>query len=202
MPKISKALRNPGAILPYLRRAILRKLCIRKVRIDGEEFFRYRGVLYPEYLNNRAAAPFIFETARKYCRGRGIDVGAGVSCYPGAEPVQEQADQNAYRLDRFGDASLDYVFSSHCLEHLERWQEALCLWIRKLRPGGWLFIYLPHHSMALWRPKGLWAGNDHKWVPTVEILRGFLEAQGMRIAEYNDDKDEYWSFHIAACKPE
>ena len=198
--KFRKALRHPGEVLPYLGRVVGRFLHIRKVTRDGLEYFEYKGVLYPSHLANHAAAPYIYDVAREFCTGRGIDVGAGSAGYPGAEPVQNERDQNAYCLDRFAEGSLDYVFSSHCLEHLARWQEALRLWVSKLRVGGVLFLYLPHESMMLWRPGGLWAGNDHKWVPRVEVLVDFLAGEGLEVVERNDDKDEYWSFHLAVRK--
>lgn len=198
--KIRKAIHEPGELFPYFGRVIGRRLHIRRVSQGGRDYYEYKGVLYPSYLANHSAAPYIYDVARKYCVGHGVDIGAGDAAYPGAEAVQEERDQNAYCLDRFEDGCLDYVFSSHCLEHLERWQDALLLWISKLRVSGILFLYLPHESMALWQPGGLWAGNDHKWVPRVEILVDFLRGQGLEILECNHDKDNYWSFHVAARK--
>ncbi len=107
------------------------------------------------------------------------------------------SNQNAYRLDNFPDGSLDFVFSSHCLEHLERvGKRALRLWLRKLKPGGILFLYLPHESMRLWNPGSPWVGDGHKWQPRHEIVVPFLEAEGMSILEVNKDHDGYWSFHV------
>ena len=198
--KVRKAIREPKEVFSYLGRVVGRRLHIREVSRDGQDYYEYKNVLYPRYLANHAAAPYIYDVAREYCTGRGIDVGAGDAAYPGAEPVQDQRDQNAYCLDRIQDADLDYVFSSHCLEHLANWQDALRLWISKLRVGGILFLYLPHESMALWQPGGLWAGNDHKWIPRVNVLIDFFRKEGLEILECNDDKDEYWSFHVVARK--
>ena len=199
--KTKKAISQPGDILPYFRRAALRALQIKRLVVDGSVFYQYKGRLYPEHLANRQAAPFIFDLAAKYCNGNGLDIGAGGSPFPGAIVIQELPDENAYKLDRFADGSLDYVFSSHCLEHLAQWQEALSLWLEKLRPGGILFLYLPHESMPLWRPGGLWAGNDHKWSPIYRTINEFLERNSIEILEYNAEKDDYWSFHIVGRKP-
>lgn len=200
MPKLRKALENPGQILPYVSRVLLRALLIRRLEQNGKAFFKYKGTLYPVHLANKSAAPFIFDKARCWCQGRGIDIGGGKSPFPGAELIENAADQNAYCLDRYADQSLDYVFSSHCLEHLDRWQQALKLWISKIKPGGILFLYLPHQSMALWQPRGLWVGTEHKWSPSAEILLPFLRAAGLNIIDYQPNKDAYWSFHIVARK--
>ena len=66
----------------------------------------------------------------------------------------------ATNLRWFADGQLDFVFSSHCLEHMPR-QEALGLaipeFLRVLKPGGLLFLYLPdgrrgHMSFHEWDP--------------------------------------------------
>src|SRR5690348_8046504 len=44
----------------------------------------YRDKFYPDYLTVGGAAHAIFPEARKYCRGAGIDVGAGLWPLPGA----------------------------------------------------------------------------------------------------------------------
>jgi len=74
------------------------------------------------------------------------------------------------------------------------------LWIRKLKPGGKLYLYLPHESMMLWRRGGPWVGLGHKWRPTHEVLIPFLEHHGMRPIEFNSSRDSYWSFHIVASR--
>ena len=201
MPKISKAFQHPADILPYVSRVLLRALLIRRLEQNGQQFYKYKGTLYPSHLSNKSAAPFIFDKAKKYCRGKGIDIGGGTSPYPDAELIENEPDQNAFCLDRYDDQSLDYVFSSHCLEHLDRWPAALKLWISKIKPGGCLFLYLPHHSMALWQPKGLWVGKEHKWSPSIEILLPFLRQAELDVMDYQTNKDAYWSFHIAARKP-
>ncbi len=162
--------------------------------------YAYNGEYYPLYLNYGNAASHILKTAQKYCHGAGIDVGGGKWCYPGAVLVEDEEHQNAYKLDSFADESLDYVFSSHCIEHLDRWQEALRLWISKLKQGGTLFIYAPHESMQLWQNGSPWVGDAHKWSPTWQVLTEFLEANGVKVVEVNKERDEYYSFHVVAIK--
>ena len=195
--KVRKALEHPELVLPYLG-GWVRRLGVRRIVKDEQVFYKYAGVLYPGYLNEGNAASFILDKAKYYCQGKGIDMGASEWPFPGAVPIQEAENQNAYRLDAFSDGSLDYVFSSHCLEHLDRWQDALRLWICKLRTGGVLFLYLPHVSNELWKPGGPWVGDGHVWSPTWEVLCPFLEGEGMAILEFSRGRDRYWSFHIAA----
>lgn len=174
-------------------------LFVRKVVREGT-YFKFLGELYPEFLKGGDAASFICETAKLYCHGKGLDIGPGKWPLKGAIPIENGEDQNAYKLDSFEDSSLDYVFSSHCLEHLKRWEDALSLWIRKLKTGGVLFLYLPHESMKMWRPGGPWVRHHHLWIPTVEKINPFLKQNGMKILDYNPDKDEAWGFHIVAKK--
>lgn len=198
MRKIFKALVHPGLAWSYFVKMLRNR--VTRVVVDGKGYYTYRGELYPEYLNQGDAVAWISEKALQYCSGRGIDVGAGKWPLPGAIPVQEEPHQNAYRLDNFADGSLDFVFSSHCLEHLDRWPEALALWVSKLKPGGIMFLYLPHESMLLWRPGAPWVMDAHRWIPTAEAVIALLESNGLEITERGPEKDAYWSFYIAARK--
>jgi len=178
----------------------LKRLMVRRVIKNGRVYYVYKGEFYPEYLNKGDASSFIIQKAKQYCRGKGIDVGADRWPFPGAVPIQNEEEQNAYKLDKFPDQSLDYVFSSHCLEHLFRWEDVLRLWTAKLKYGGILFLYLPHESMYLWHPGQPWVGDTHKWIPNHKIVNTILESCSMEIIDYNPGKDEYWSFHIVAKK--
>jgi SAM-dependent methyltransferase len=173
---------------------------VRKVVRGGSLYFKFRGEFYPEVLTGGNAAAFIYETTKLYCHGKGLDIGPGKWPLKGAIPVENEENQNAYNLNRFEDNSLDFVFSSHCLEHLKRWEDVLSLWIKKLKVGGILFLYLPHESMKMWRPGGPWARHHHVWVPTVKKINPFLKKKGMEILDYNPGKDEAWGFHIVAKK--
>lgn len=192
-----KAIKHPEKIIPYV---ILRinQLQVFEILVDGALFHRYKGKRYPDYLNHGNACKFIAQKALTYCKGMGIDIGADKWPLPGAIPIHDEPQRNAYKLDSFADNSLDYVFSSHCLEHLDNWHEALSLWISKLKIGGVLFLYLPHKAMKLWNPGAPWVGNAHKWKPQHEILVPFLSERAMEIIEYNPSIDKYWSFHIVA----
>ena len=190
-------MRHPDEILPAIA-CLFKRFGVKRVQQDGKWFYRYKGELYPEYLLGGNAAEYILETAQQYCTGAGIDIGANQWPFPGARPIDDSDEQNALKLDAITDESLDYVFSSHCLEHIAQWQDALALWIGKLKPGGTLFLYLPHESNLLWRPGSPWVGGLHKWSPTLDVLIPHLEANGMTMVAHDPGPDEYWSFYICA----
>jgi SAM-dependent methyltransferase len=197
--RIKEILSDPKAIPPHFA-GLLRRLRVKKIRQDGEVFYQYQGRTFPEYLRHGAASSYVRSRALRHCHGSGIDVGAGSWPLPGAIPVQNDRDQNAFHLPRFADNSLDFVFSSHCLEHLRDWQAALKLWISKLKPGGILFLYLPHKDMLLWHPGGPWVGGHHRWIPEPQIISGFLKEVGVAIIECDPNPDSYFSFYIIGKK--
>ena len=98
------------------------------------------------------------------------------------------------------DDSLDYVFSSHCLEHIENWRETLREWIEKLKPGGILFLYLPHPDCAIWWPGSPFVGSGHKWVPTPQVVKQALLELGMEIVQFDDGPDAMYSFYVCGQK--
>jgi len=171
------------------------------VTIDGKRYYKYKDEFYPEYLNQGNAMSYIKDKALEYCKGRGIDIGSSEWPIDGADAIQEGGKEDAYNLPSYEDGSLDFVFSSHCLEHLDKYKDALKLWIQKLKRGGILFLYLPHKDMKLWNPGGLWVGEGHKWIPTHEALTEDFKRLGLKIIDVNKDKDTYWSFHIVGQKP-
>lgn len=128
------------------------------------ETFEYKGDTYPELQKTGFAARFIFPFAKEICNGVGIDVGYSKPewKFPGALGIDyhricttDAKNEMIYDVDALnipGEETIDYVFSSHCLEHLPNWVEALDHWSSKLKPGGVLFLYLPHPDQKYWRP--------------------------------------------------
>lgn len=144
-----------------------------------------------------------------YVRGRGLDLGCGPSkCFPSMLGVDSGKDRElfgiAMRPDReiddaadltsFGDASQDFVFSSHLLEHIEDYGAALKEWWRVIRPGGHLVLYLPHK--ALYPNIGTPGANpDHKhdFVPT-DIAKAMSELDPeiqLLVSQTRDAGSEY-----------
>lgn len=103
------------------------------------------------------AQPFIHQLVRAYCVGRGVEIGPGklpycdprrttfVDKHPEARDGMADPDLVADAIDLpTPSASLDYVFSSHVLEHAPDTIRALEEWLRVLKPAGVLFLVLPH----------------------------------------------------------
>jgi SAM-dependent methyltransferase len=59
-------------------------------------------------------------------------------------------------LDRFGDASYDFVLSCHNLEHIANPVKALKEWVRVTKPGGCIILVLPDYRRTF----------DHSRTPT------------------------------------
>jgi SAM-dependent methyltransferase len=149
--------------------------------------FEYRGGTYPEYLKHGNACQFIAPTAAKFCQGVGLDVGSGRWPLPGATPVELKDGGDAMELPH---GQFDYVFSSHCLEHLPNPVAALEHWKSRIKPSGVLFLYLPHPDMEYWRPQHC-RKHLHAWHPyeMAQILRdlGFSDV-------IHGERDLAWSF--------
>lgn len=161
----------------------------------------YKGKLYPDYLTVGATGCAVARTAMKVCRGEGVDVGAGSWPLPGAIPIDTMRGPGAGRsISDLPEESLDYVFSSHCLEHIEEWQEALEEWVGKLKPGGVVFLYLPHPDCSIWHPGSPFVGRGHKWIPTPHLVKSALRETGCNIIQCDDGPDGMWSFYVCGKK--
>ena len=98
----------------------------------------------------------------QYTRGRGLDVGCGsfkaFDHFIGVDnghharefgwdikPDVHVAD--ATDLSVFSSQSMDFIFSSHLLEHIEDTEKTLREWWRVIKPGGYLVLYLPDKTL-------------------------------------------------------
>jgi SAM-dependent methyltransferase len=169
-----------------------------RLRAGSDSYIRHRAHrLYPDYLKFGAAMEAVRPLAAKYCYGRGVDVGAGHWPLSGARPVEDGVDENAYALKE-ADESLDFVFSSHTLEHLDRPWDALNEWVRTLKPGGVLFLYLPHPACEMWKPEQL---QFHRWSPDPVTLEEKLSVQfALHLLYVSYLPDAFFSFVVIARK--
>lgn len=156
--------------------------------------YNYRGRKYPEYLKNGNASQFVIPAAKHFCVGAGLDVGGGKWPLPGAILIDTTNGQDAMNLPI---GVYDYVYSSHCLEHLINPVAALEHWKSRIRPGGVLFLYLPHPEMEYWRPQHC-RKHLHIWRPDeiAYLLRdlGFSDV-------IHSERDMAWSFAAVGFVP-
>ena len=114
--------------------------------------------------------------ATRYFVGAGIDIGAGsdpISLYQELFPAMQSVrawdlpDGDAQMLAGVADQSLDFVHSSHCLEHMRDPVQALQNWFRVLKPGGHLVCVVPDEDLYEQGRFPSTFNADHKWTFTL-----------------------------------
>lgn len=118
--------------------------------------------VYPKFQSEGNASQFAIPFAKHFCKGNGVDVGCNRHewLFPGAIPIDPLLDSKFDAMN-LGVSGLDYIYSSHCLEHLDSWVGAIEYWHKCLKVGGVLFLYLPDYSQEYWRP---WNNRKHKHI--------------------------------------
>lgn len=105
----------------------------------------------------------------RYLTGRGIDIGCG------PDPVRpdvvrfdiEHGDANRITAFVNEPEGFDYVFSSHCLEHMSDADGAIQEWWKLLKPGGVMVVIVPDEDLY---EQGYWPSlfnPDHKFTFTI-----------------------------------
>ena len=75
--------------------------------------------------------------------GKGIDIGCGATPVTKTCDTWDKGQGDATYMAGMQDETYDWVFSSHCLEHVERPDVALENWFRLVKPGGHLIVTVP-----------------------------------------------------------
>ena len=139
------------------------------------EIIEYKNKIYPKFQTEGNAAQFVIPFAKHLCKGIGVDVGCSKEewSFPGSIIIEP----NINNLDAMNIPyeNLDYIFSSHCLEHINNWVNVLDYWKSKLKHGGIIFLYLPDYSQEYWRP---WNNRKHVNIFTPEIIHDYLVTNG------------------------
>ena len=141
------------------------------------DLIEFNGKKYPKFQSEGNASQFVIPFAKHICKGNGVDVGCNRIewSFPGSFPVDPAI--NEYNALNFPQENLDYIFSSHCLEHLNDWVSVMDYWYDKLKQGGTIFIYLPDYSQEYWRP---WNNRKHLNIFTPEIIYDYMENKGYK----------------------
>lgn len=145
----------------------------------------------------------------EYTNGRGLDLGCGkFKAFPhfigvdnghhwGTDgidfPVESCED-----LSMFSDKSMDFVFSSHLLEHIVDTKKTLKEWYRVVKNDGYLILYLPHKE--LYPNVGKEGANpDHKhdFMPE-DIIKIMHDIGGWDLVrnETRNEEREYSFFQV------
>lgn len=138
----------------------------------------FEGQSYPEFQSLGNASQFAIPFAKHVCFGTGYDIGCMKPewSFPGSIPIDLEFEE-PWDANNLPDKLVDYIFSSHCLEHVSDWISTLDYWYDKLVFGGVLFLYLPDFSQRYWRP---WNNRKHKHVFTPKILEEYLKHKGYK----------------------
>lgn len=161
------------------------------------DYITFNGDTYPAFQAEGFSSRFIFPFAQEYCEGIGYDIGCSKDewALPGAIPIDIKFNDewDAFYLP---DRSVDFIFSSHCLEHISDWVRALQYWTSKLKVDGRMFLYLPHYDQQYWRP---WNNRKHLHVFTPEIITDILTDFGYSNLE-STGRDLNHSFAVTGVK--
>ena len=140
------------------------------------EKIEFKGCEYPKFQSLGNASQFAIPFALHVCKGIGYDIGC---------MKKEWSFPNSHAIDiSFGDGfhatnlphnNVDYIFSSHCLEHIPDWVSVMDYWYEVLKIGGVLFLYLPDYSQKYWRP---WNNRKHINIFSPEIIKDYMEDKG------------------------
>lgn len=132
---------------------------------------------------------------RRYLHGYGIDIGGGNDCLQlppnikGKVYLWDFADGDAQYLRKIKDETFDFVYSSHCLEHMRNINIAFLNWMRVCKRGGVMYICVPHE---LYYEKGIWPSInnlDHKHSFTLDKKSSLVK--NVVIVDFLRRYDEY-----------
>ena len=86
----------------------------------------------------------------KYLNGKGIDIGSGndaLEIENGTIDTWDLQNGDAQYLKTISDETYDFVYSSHCLEHMIDAETALYNWSRVIKKDGYLFFVVPEYIL-------------------------------------------------------
>ena len=140
------------------------------------DYIEYKGDKYPSFQTIGNASQFAIPFAKHFCKGFGYDIGCMKKewSFPGSYPI-DLSFYDEWDSNKLPSTPPEYIFSSHCLEHVDDWVETMDYWYDRLVDGGVLFLYLPDYSQKYWRP---WNNRKHKHAFMPEIIKDYMTDKG------------------------
>lgn len=137
------------------------------------ETINFENTEYPIFQSQGFASQFAFPYAKNVCKGKGYDIGCMKKewALPGSVPIDLSFDDD-YSALNLPEKNVDYIFSSHCLEHILDWVSVLDYWTSVIKEGGVIFLYLPDYSQKYWRP---WNNRKHYNILSSEIVQDYFK---------------------------
>lgn len=157
------------------------------------------------------------EKLAMWCQGNGLDLGYGGDPilkssvtvdlpvpYSVYEPRHHRnLSGDAQDLYWFKDEVLDYVYSSHLLEDFDDTEAVLREWLRVLKLGGHLVLYLPDEKRyrLYCESKGKRRNRMHKHedFSIKYVLEKLISIGGVKVQVMEEERDGY-SFSLVAEK--
>lgn len=162
------------------------------------ETIEFSGVEYPAFQAKGNAARWVMEFAKEYCNGVGVDVGANNRQWAFPDALCIDPSLNDWDAMNIPVKEQDFIFSSHCLEHVkENWYNVLDYWLTKIKVGGIIFLYLPHKSQEYWLPQ-----NNRKHIHSFDgsEISDYLRSLGHKVIRSGVDLNH--SFVVVCEKRE
>jgi len=142
------------------------------------KLINYNDKNYPHFQCEGNASQFAIPFAKHFCKGFGFDIGCMKKewSFPDSVPI-DLSFGDGYHATNFPrqEKEIDYIYSSHCLEHCDDWVKVMDYWYESLKNGGILFLYLPDYSQEYWRP---WNNRKHKHVLSAKIINDYMNNKG------------------------
>lgn len=145
-----------------------------------------------------------------FTRGRGLDLGCGpFKAFPhftgvdnghhgqfGWDIKPDIHVETCEDLSIFASQSMDFVFSSHLLEHIEDTKKTLKEWFRVLKVGGYLCLYLPHKDFyPNIGTEGSNPDHKHDFLPE-DIESQMPQGWDLVVNENRNEGQEYSFFQV------
>jgi SAM-dependent methyltransferase len=162
------------------------------------ETIKYNNKEYPIHQTLGNVTQFARAYAKYYCNGIGYDIGCMKKewAFEGSIPIDIAFNDGYHALNLPLKEQVDYIYSSHCLEHILNWVEVLDYWYFNLKIGGVLFLYLPHYDQEYWRP---WNDRKHVTIFTIEIINDWMKSKEFKKIFWGE-RDLNHSFMIVGEK--
>lgn len=141
----------------------------------------------------------------KYCKGEGLDIGFGGDLLVENCSVWDIDNGDAQFLKGIDDEEFDFVYSSHCLEHMYDVRIALKNWWRVVKNGGYMIIAIPHRDLYEKKrelPSRFNADHKHMFLigkeeypDTLDIIKEIKESITDYDIKYVKACDEGWTIN-------
>jgi predicted SAM-dependent methyltransferase len=142
------------------------------------ELIEFKGFQYPKFQSIGHASQFAIPFAKHVCTGFGYDIGCMKPEWslPNSTPI-DIVFNDGYDALNLPKNNVDYIFSSHCLEHIPNWVDVMDYWFKTLKIGGVLFLYLPDYSQEYWKP---WNNRKHVNIFSPTIIYDYMKDKGYK----------------------